>query len=103
MSRLIFLSVVVGGGLWLTGHHRAQAEIQLPDQDDVPEEVLRTEIIFEARSPIDGQPLDADDYAILQAELQEPPESPLINSELRELIFLLQLRGAIRSTIPFFP
>jgi hypothetical protein len=44
--------------------------ISLPPPEDLPEEILRTEIITEARSPIDGQPITPAEYAQLQ--LQQP-------------------------------
>ena len=44
--------------------------IALPPPEDLPEEILRTEIITEARSPIDGQPITPAEYAKLQ--LQQP-------------------------------
>jgi len=58
---------------------------------------LRTEIITEARSPIDGKPITAAEYAQLQAELQTitPAASPL-NPQLRELVFLLRVRQLLR-------
>ena len=37
--------------------------------EDIPEEVLVTEIILEARSPLNGEPLSAAEYAQLQDEL----------------------------------
>ena len=69
----------------------------LPPPEEVPEEVLRTEIITEARSPIDGKPITAAEYAQLQAELQTitPAASPL-NPQLRELVFLLRVRQLLR-------
>ena len=69
----------------------------LPPPEEVPEEVLRTEIITEARSPIDGKPITAAEYAQLQAELQTitPTASPL-NPQLRELVFLLRVRQLLR-------
>ncbi|WP_199295494.1 MULTISPECIES: hypothetical protein [Cyanophyceae] len=69
----------------------------LPPPEEVPEEVLRTEIITEARSPIDGKPITAAEYAQLQAELQTitPGASPL-NPQLRELVFLLRVRQLLR-------
>jgi len=76
--------------------------LALPPAEDVPEEVLRTEIITEARSPIDGEWLTAAEYAELEAELQRNPE--LYNSispQIREIIFLLQVRRAIRTIAPF--
>lgn len=75
----------------------------LPPEDEVPEEVLRTEIITDARSPLDGQPLTAAEYAALQEALQAPPESPPVSTDIRRLIFLLQLRRAARTLIPFIP
>ena len=74
----------------------------LPPPEDTPEEVLRTEIITEARSPLDGKPLTAAEYAELKAQLEgrQPPD-PQVNPKLRELIFLLQLRHQIRQILPF--
>lgn len=76
--------------------------IALPPPEDTPEEVLRTEIITDARSPIDGETLTAAEFAELKADLEgrQPPD-PGVNSKLRELIFLLQLRRQIRLILPF--
>jgi hypothetical protein len=68
----------------------------LPPKEDVPEEVLRTEIITEARSPIDGKLLSAAEYAQLQAQLQSPAVAPL-DPKIRETIFLLRVRQLLRS------
>jgi hypothetical protein len=108
MSAGHWLVCLIGSGLisgsgWLIASDQARAEVQLPPADDLPEEVLRTEIIFEARSPLDGSPMSPADYVVLQTELQAPPETISINSELRQLIFLLQLRGAIRPIVPLLP
>lgn len=75
----------------------------LPPADDLPEEVLRTEIITEARSPIDGQPLSAADYAELQAQLQDPNDRQSTSADLREIIFLLELRRGLRTILPIIP
>jgi hypothetical protein len=69
----------------------------LPPPEDVPEEVLRTQIITEARSPIDGKPLTAAEYAELQAALRIQPPNPLISAKQQELIFLLRVRQLLRS------
>lgn len=74
----------------------------LPPPEETPEEVLRTRIILEARSPLTGEPLTAAEYAQLQAELQQNP-NPLVSQELRHLIYLLQLRRVLRPIIPFLP
>ncbi|MEO1591086.1 MAG: hypothetical protein AAFU71_07320 [Cyanobacteria bacterium J06632_22] len=86
--------------IWLLGPS-AMAQIQLPPPEDTPEEILRTEIILEARSPIDGAPLTAAEYAELQTVLQAPTETPVLNSDIRYLVFLLQLRRAVQPIAPF--
>ncbi len=74
----------------------------LPPPGDIPEEILRTEIILEGRSPVDGKPLSAAEYAELQARLAQSAFPPEIAPNLRELIFLLQLRKFIKTIIPFY-
>ena len=73
----------------------------LPPAEDIPEEVLRTEIILDARSPVDGAPLTASEYVELQQDLAEPEFAPTINSETRQLIFLLQIRRMLNIVSPF--
>lgn len=74
--------------------------VALPPPEDVPEEVLRTEIITEARSPVDGQPLSAAEYAQLQQEqLTQAPYSQ-VSPDLRHLIFLLRLRQLLNTVNP---
>ncbi|MBD2741155.1 hypothetical protein [Coleofasciculus sp. FACHB-1120] len=70
----------------------------LPPPEDIPEEVLRTEIITEARSPIDGKQLTAAEYAQLQNALQtRPAATSQVNPKLRELVFLLRVRRLLRT------
>jgi hypothetical protein len=80
--------------------------IALPPPQDTPEEILRTEIILDARSPIDGKPLTAKEYAELQAEIEQTlsqvsPRS--VSPRLRELVFLLSIRRGLRLFLPFIP
>ncbi|MGF1513132.1 MAG: hypothetical protein ACFB5Z_05475 [Elainellaceae cyanobacterium] len=75
--------------------------IALPPPEDVPEEVARTEIILEARSPVNGEPLTAVEYAELQAELAEREYPPEVSSEFQQLIFLLRARKLLRTFTPF--
>lgn len=75
----------------------AMPALSLPPPDDVPEEVLRTEIITAARSPIDGKPMSAAEYAQLQAQLQTSPNAPPVDPQIRHLIFLLRLRQLLRT------
>ena len=69
--------------------------------EEIPEEILRTEIITGARSPLTGEPLSAAEYAQLQAELADSAGEPLVSEDLRYLIFLLQVRRAVKPIIPF--
>jgi hypothetical protein len=76
----------------------------LPSPEDTPEEVLRTQIITEARSPVNGKPLTAAEYAELQAQLQaQPVLRSTLSPQIRDTIFLLQIRRTIRTFLPFVP
>jgi hypothetical protein len=75
----------------------------LPPADETPEEILRTRMITEARSPIDGQPVSAAEYAQLQEQLQDVNDVESVDSELAQLIFLLQVRRVVRPILPFIP
>ncbi|MGD1855613.1 MAG: hypothetical protein ACFB2W_15335 [Leptolyngbyaceae cyanobacterium] len=109
-------------GLWFNLSHPVQAQsahppigrpattpaanidqIVLPPADDVPEEILRTEIIFDARSPLDGGPLSPADYAQLKTELAASQTTLTLNSDIRYIIFLLQARRTLKPVIPFLP
>ena len=74
--------------------------IALPPPEDTPEEILRTKIILEARSRIDGQPLTPAEYAQLQADLALSPYPPELSPQVREIIFLLQIRQMLRILTP---
>ncbi len=97
LLRAIILSAVVGMGLF----GPVARAIALPPPEDLPEEVARTEIIIEARSPVDGEPLTAVEYVELQAELAEREYPAEVSSELQQLIFLLRVRRLIRTFTPF--
>ncbi|HEY9643227.1 MAG TPA: hypothetical protein V6C57_22245 [Coleofasciculaceae cyanobacterium] len=95
--RLWLAGLVIGG----TGSAIAPAWA-LPPATDIPEEVLRTEIITEARSPIDGKLLTAKEYAELEAQIQEDSKQPPeVAPRIRQLVGLLRLRRTIRSVFPF--
>ena|GEM_PF-868659 len=76
----------------------------LPPAVDVPEEVLRTEIILDARSPIDGRPMTPAAYAELQNQLNEPFEQPVeLSGKLVNTVKLLKLRKFVKKYLPFIP
>ena len=55
------------GLLWLFSQTKTVA---LPPPEDIPEEVLRSEIILDGRSPLDDQPKTASEYTQLTQEIQ---------------------------------
>jgi hypothetical protein len=82
----------------------ASAELLMPPPNDVPEEVLRTQITLEGRSPVDNQSLSAQDYADEAAETAAAVDQPRRVSEGGErLVFLLRLRKTFRILLPFVP
>lgn len=82
----------------------AGVALALPPAVDTPEEVLRTEIILDARSPIDGQPMTPVDYAILQNQLNMPIEPPIeLSDKLVNTVKLLKLRRFVKKYLPFIP
>ncbi len=91
-------SLIVGSTLFIP----KQIALSLPPQTEIPEEVLRTEIITAANSPIDGKPLTAAEYAELQVQLRDSPPLKL-SPKVRETVFLLRLRQLIRTFAPFLP
>jgi hypothetical protein len=70
---------------------------------DQPEEVLRTEVILEARSPINGKPMTATEYVELQARLEaENQDEGFVPPQIRNIIRLLRIRKVLRAILPFF-
>jgi hypothetical protein len=82
------------------GGHSGNAMTVLPGIEDIPEEILRTEIILAGRSPIDGKILTPAEYAQVQAQIQISPP-PRLSSSIRDNIFLIQLRKALLQFFPF--
>ena len=87
----------LGVGLWVS---LLSPTLALPPADDIPEEILRTEIITEARSPVDGKPLTAAEYAEVMAKLAENPFPVEVNATLQKLIVLLRLRKMLKTFLP---
>jgi len=103
-SRSLFYQLRLSACLWgiLACPPATVLGVELPPAEDLPEEVLRTEIITEARSPIDGQPLTAAEYAELQAELRSTDAiKPKVSPKIQRLILLLRVRKVIKSIAPF--
>lgn len=70
---------------------------------EIPEEVLQTEIILDARSPLDGEPLTAAEFAELQAALGPAVEDvpARLSPRVHRLAVLLRLRKLLSTFLPF--
>lgn len=78
--------------------------LALPPPEDVPEEILRTQIVLDARSPIDGKPMTPAAYADLQNQQQTPFEPPpQVSSQVRGVVNALRLRRFVKRFLPFIP
>jgi hypothetical protein len=75
-----------------------------PATPDIPEEVLQTEVIVSARSPIDNRPLTATEYAELQLETDQALAPPgKVSRDVRAVVNYLKFRKFIKKVIPFIP
>ena len=79
----------------------SQATQALPPPEDLPEEILRTEIILYGRSPIDNRALTAPEYVLEQEKIAQSSLTTTIDPKIRELIFLLQVRKFLKTITPF--
>ncbi len=74
--------------------------LALPPENDLPEEILSTEIILEGRSNLDNEPLTVSEY-ILQAQKEDnsifPPD---VDSKLKHQIFLLKILKMLKTFSP---
>lgn len=73
----------------------------LPPPEDIPEEILRAEIITEGRSPKDGSPVTASEYAEIQLEQEERNLPPNVNEDIQHTIFLLRVLKLFKTLKPF--
>ncbi|MEH2419077.1 hypothetical protein [Nostoc sp.] len=96
----LLCSIVITATLVVLSSYWGAAVVALPPAEDIPEEILRTKIIIEARSPIDGRFLTAAEYIQLQAQLQEAPP-PKLDPKIREQVFLLRIRKTLLQFFPF--
>jgi hypothetical protein len=72
--------------------------------NEIPEEVLQTEVITSGRSAIDNQPLTATQYAEQKTAIDRANQvPPQLSSKLRNTVALLKLRKFIKTVLPFIP
>jgi len=98
---------IANPGLWggltalVVGLPNPAPTLAQPVPEEVPEEVLRTEIITAARSPITGEPLSAEEYAALEEDLQSQQGLPEADPSVARLLLLIQLRQLAEPVFPF--
>ncbi|MEO1210343.1 MAG: hypothetical protein AAFX78_12445 [Cyanobacteria bacterium J06638_20] len=102
--RLTLVGLLISSSVTL-GLGTARVSVALPPPEDIPEEVLRTEIIIEGRSPEDGELLTAEEYAEEQAATAATLDQPgeIVSPEIQQLILLLRIRKLVRPVLPFIP
>ncbi len=72
--------------------------------EDIPEEVLRSEILLDGRSPVTGSRLSATEYAEMQSEIEQVNSPvPQVAPKLRRLVGLIKLRKFIKTVLPIVP
>lgn len=102
-SRLALLTTafVLGGEIGSLCNGLAYAETTA---QDVPEEMLQTQIATEANSPLTGLAQSANNHAKEQKQLQvtaaEVP--PRLTPSIYRSVELLRLRKLLKSLLPFF-
>jgi hypothetical protein len=80
------------------------AEVDRSQLEEVPEEVLRSEILLDGRSALDGRRLSATEYTELLSELEAANTvEPQVDSKLRNLVGLVKLRKFIKTVLPIVP
>ncbi len=71
--------------------------------EEIPEEILRTELILDGRSPLNGDLLSPEQYAILQQQLIQKQNGSLpVDAELQSLVFQLKLLNLLKTILPIF-
>jgi hypothetical protein len=96
LAKIVFLTIV-GWQIYIP-----VKAIDLPPDNDIPEEVLRAEIITEGRSPIDGKALSAAEFAELIVNTQQKLDrdnaiSATSNPKIKEILLLIRLRNFLKS------
>lgn len=87
-----------------TGPKAERMEVDQSFSEEIPEEVLRSEILLDGRSPLTGELLTATEYAELQTEIEKlNAVTPQVAPKLRNLVGLIKLRKFIKTVLPIVP
>jgi len=104
MKGTIYRRVAIAGLLSPLTLVHSTIVFALPPVEDVPEEILRTQIVLDARSPIDGKPMTPAEYAEFQAQQREAlPAQAQLSPKVRGVVNALKIRRFIKRFLPFIP
>ena len=98
MKNILLYKIIVVG-LLLTGMENRRG-FSLPSPRDIPEEMLRNEIITEGRSEVNGKILNSLEYSEIHENMLKSPYHYEVNSKLRHLVFLLKIRKMLKTFVP---
>ena len=98
------IAAIVGSAMGLAMLPVGIPATALPPPEDIPEEVLRTQIILEGRSPQSGELLSAEAYAEQDAATAAVLDTPgTLPAQVQQLVMILRIRKALRTVIPIIP
>ena len=105
----IVLLLVAGVFMGNTGVRAAELPAMISSrsetiESDLPEEVLRSEILLDGRSSFDGRRLTATEYTELEWEIEQAiAVEPQVALKIRRLVGLLKFRKFIKQVLPIVP
>jgi hypothetical protein len=74
--------------------------VALTPEDDIPEEILATEIIIEGRSQLNNQNLTVNEYVLEKQKESSSPFSPELDSQIQHNVLLLRIFKLLRTITP---
>jgi hypothetical protein len=88
--------------LWI-GNVSGSLAQTFPPTDDIPEEVLQTQVLETATSSQDGQSLAPSQYTREQQQQQIASEDvpPRLIPEVKQVVDLLRIRKLLKGILPF--
>jgi hypothetical protein len=98
------VAAIVGSAVSLASFPVGIPAVALPPPEDIPEEVLRTQIILEGRSPQSGELLSAEAYAEQDAATAAALDAPgTLPAQIQQIVMILRIRKVLRTVIPIIP
>jgi hypothetical protein len=101
-GRGISILLMLGTTIALMPSPASATEPMVPEE--IPEEVLRSEILLDGRSSFTGELLSATEYVEMESEIEKMNAlEPQVAPKLRTLVGLVKLRKFIKTVLPIVP